>query len=66
MSTKNFNELENESIGILITVANMAQANGLLSLDDATVVNSAIKNLSDELIIELIPTGPIKREILKD
>jgi hypothetical protein len=56
MSKTNFNEMENESIGILISVANMAQSNGLLSLDDASIVNQAIKTLSDDLIIELEPT----------
>lgn len=39
--------MENESIGILINVANIAQANGLLTLDDAYMVSKAIHNLDN-------------------
>lgn len=61
----NLNEMEKESLNILINVANIAQANGLLTLDDAYMVSKAIANLSDDEVTN-IPTGPIKREILND
>jgi hypothetical protein len=61
MSITKLNEMENESLGILISVANLAQLNGLLSLDDASIVNQAISNLNEEFPIE-----QNKIEILKD
>jgi len=50
-----------ESVNILIQVANLAQSKGLLTLDEAVIVAEAIQALNKKEVVET----PVEDKVLK-